>query len=137
MLIIGYGNTLRHDDAVGPMIVQWLRSGVSAHQLLPEHAELVSRAKRVIFIDASISIAPGKILFYRIREKELSNAGIGHYMSPETILKYAKELYGRAPEKAHVIAIGAASLEVGEGLTPRVESVARRLVKHLSYWLTR
>ena len=58
-------------------------------------------------------------------------------MSPEMILKYAKELYGRVPERAYIIAIGAASLDIGEGLTPQVAPVVRRLVKHLSYWLTR
>jgi len=138
-LIIGYGNTLRHDDAVGPAIIQWLTpppSGVElmeAHQLLPEFAEPVSRAKRVIFIDASISIPPGTIQFRRIKPAE---SRLGHHMSPEAVLMLAKTLYGHAPD-ATVIAIGACFLDVGEGLSPQVESVARRLTRHLSYWLTR
>jgi len=163
-LIIGYGNTLRRDDGVGPMIIQWLRQirdatvrecltqsmvetlpngrvsddlqFLDAHQLLPEHAEPVSNVRRVIFIDADITVAPGRVKFRRIHAKMPSNPSVGHNVSPELILTLADALYGHAPP-ATVIAIGVSSLDLGEGLTPQVESVARRLVKHLSYWLTR
>jgi len=165
-LVIGYGNTLRRDDGVGPMIVEWLRQirgatvrerltqsaaktlpndrvsddltseFLEAHQLLPEHADPVSRASRVIFIDADVTVAPGRVKFRRIHAKMPSNSSVGHNVSPELILTLAEALYGHAPP-ATVIAIGVSSLDIGEGLTPLVESVARRLVKHLSYWFTR
>ncbi len=59
-LVIGYGNTLRSDDAVGPTAVEELDRlhlpGVhtlSYPLLTPEAAEPVSRAREVIFIDAA------------------------------------------------------------------------------------
>ncbi|MCL2646730.1 MAG: hydrogenase maturation protease [Phycisphaerales bacterium] len=125
------------------MIVQWLRESVGegiqlldAHQLLPELADPVSRAHRVIFIDASVTVAPGRVKFRHIHAKMPSNPSVGHNVSPELILTLVEALYGHAPP-ATVIAIGASSLELGEGLTPQVERTARRLVKHLTYWLTR
>jgi hydrogenase maturation protease len=51
VLVIGYGNTLRRDDAVGPLsaeeVSRWGRPGVvplDLAQLLPELAERLSRA---------------------------------------------------------------------------------------------
>ena len=60
-LVIGYGNTLRADDGLGPAVAERLGSewadedvGVLSCQLLtPELAEPVSRAEIVVFIDAA------------------------------------------------------------------------------------
>src|SRR5690349_11507086 len=59
-LVIGYGNDLRGDDAVGQRVAmavaRWRRPGVmaiAAHQLTPELATWLVRAKFAIFVDAS------------------------------------------------------------------------------------
>ena len=54
VLVIGYGNTLRQDDGVGPYVAErfeelglpGVRTLVEA-QLSPEHAEVISMAKAV------------------------------------------------------------------------------------------
>src|SRR5579863_2441204 len=65
-LIIGIGNPLRGDDGLGWRAVESLRQiaslqeveTVTCHQLTPEMAESVSRAERVVFIDAYVGSPP-------------------------------------------------------------------------------
>ncbi|MFN8521167.1 MAG: hypothetical protein U0667_17685 [Chloroflexota bacterium] len=51
-----------------------------------------------------------------------------HQMDPATIAGLASELYGSAPE-VHVVRVGVASLDVGEELSPSVESVVPAVVE--------
>jgi hydrogenase maturation protease len=58
-LVIGYGNSLRGDDGVGPLVAEqvatWNLSDVrslSVHQLTPELAVDIAQVETVFFIDA-------------------------------------------------------------------------------------
>jgi hydrogenase maturation protease len=58
-LVIGYGNSLRGDDGVGPLVAEQVAEwnlpdvrSLSVHQLTPELASEMALAKTVIFIDA-------------------------------------------------------------------------------------
>src|SRR5262245_16832288 len=62
VMVLGYGNTLRRDDAVGPLVAEavsrWGRPDVVAlavPQLVPELAEPLSRARLAIFVDAALT----------------------------------------------------------------------------------
>ncbi len=66
-LVIGYGNTLRGDDGVGPRVVEAIEKlnlpGVRTlvcQQLSPEYADPVSRAHTVVFVDAAVD-APREV----------------------------------------------------------------------------
>src|SRR3954471_3504710 len=59
VLVIGYGNTLRSDDGVGPHIAieaaAWglpRLETIAVPQLTPELAELLASAELLIFVDA-------------------------------------------------------------------------------------
>ena len=59
ILVIGYGNTLRQDDALGCLIAdevgRWQRTGVrsmSLAQLTPELAAELAAAETAVFVDA-------------------------------------------------------------------------------------
>ena len=61
VLVIGYGNTLRGDDGVGPRVVEAIGTlglpGVRTlicPLLTPELADPISRAEKVIFVDAAM-----------------------------------------------------------------------------------
>src|SRR5690349_6241379 len=85
VLIVGYGNPLRGDDAFGFLAAEKLRSEIvsadvevlALHQLVPELMEPVSRAELAIFIDASTpSPSPG----------ELAGGGcLTHHETPESL----------------------------------------------------
>jgi hydrogenase maturation protease len=126
LLIIGYGNPLRGDDAVGYLAAERLRELLTGpdieilavHQLTPELADPISRAERVIFIDAAVTGEPGVIL-----ERPITPApdpsGFTHHSTPSALLAASATLFGSSPE-ATLYSIPGESFEFGEGLTPRV-----------------
>jgi hydrogenase maturation protease len=129
-LIIGYGNRLRGDDGAGVEAAIALReAGVPArevHQLVPELAENLSAADRVIFIDADAALAPGEV---RVDYVDSESGGIfEHHATPANLLCLAREIYGRAPE-AVVIGIGGASHDFGAEMSPSVRTAIGKVVE--------
>ena len=110
-LIVGYGNTLRGDDAVGPQLATIL-GGIAVHQLLPELAERIAAEDRVLFIDARADLAPGEVRTMPVESESAST----HWCSPGWLLHLAQEVYGRSPE-AVLIGIGVESFEMGAPLS--------------------
>lgn len=137
-LVVGYGNTLRGDDGLGPQAVDRLRqllSGtelckvefpavefpavefLSCFQLAPEHAELIAAFDLVIFIDASVEGRPGEVKVERISaDAAQAEASLTHHVSPAALLALASTLYGRAPTAMLVTGTGA-NFDDGEGLS--------------------
>ena len=143
VLVIGYGNTLRGDDGVGPAIAEQLAETfcgvgravfVTVHQLMPELAEELAGARRAVFVDASVEKAAGKVAIRRIRAQDscFTPASLGHHATPEGLLALSSGLYGRAPV-AWSIGVGVCNLEVGDVLSPLVARAANRLCRRLAY----
>jgi hydrogenase maturation protease len=110
-LIVGYGNSLRGDDAVGPQLATML-GGIAVQQLVPELAERIAAEDRVIFIDARTDLAPGDVHVMPVDGESAST----HWCSPGWLLRLAKEVYGKFPE-AVLVGIGAESFELGAPLS--------------------
>ena len=141
-LIIGYGNALRGDDAVGLHAAHELESlflgdpevGVIAcHQLTPELADDISACELVIFLDASCE---GKAGTVRCRPISLQSApgAFTHQLDPASLLSAAEQLYGEAPP-AFCITVTGWSFEIGSKLSggaqqrlPELVSRTRELV---------
>lgn len=127
ILIIGYGNPLRGDDAVGYVAAERL-DGLARQQLTPELMEPISQAARVIFIDAKAGGEPGAI-----EERALKPAPAGtaftHYATPEALLAGAHKLYGRCPP-ATLITIAGSDFELGHPLSPPVRQALKKLLRH-------
>ena len=127
VLILGYGNPLRGDDAAGWRAAQLLSETeasdqvevLACHQLTPELAELLSRCSRAIFIDASVQDAPGYVRCRRIAPLGAKGSAFTHDFTPESLLGMAAALYGSSPE-ALLISIGAESFEPGADFSPAV-----------------
>ena len=137
LLIIGYGNRLRGDDAVGYLVAERLQglsppAGVKVlalHQLTPELAEGISQAGQVIFIDAAATGIPGEILERSVTPR-VQVGGYTHHSTPEGLLAAAADLYGRAPQ-ATLYAIPSQSFELSEELTLPVQNALEQLVTRL------
>jgi len=110
-LIIGYGNSFRGDDAVGPQLAAIL-GGLAVQQLVPELAERLAAEERVIFIDARADLPPGDVQMMPVDGESAST----HWCSPGSLLRLALEVYGKAPE-AVLIGIGAESFDLGAPLS--------------------
>lgn len=120
-LLIGYGNSLRADDGVGPLIAAEVagsgRNNVRAlavPQLVPELAEAISDVDRVIFVDAragrgGLSIEPLQPC------QQLDD--LAHFADPKGLLGLTKAIYGAEP-RAWIVAVPAERFDYGEALSP-------------------
>ena len=135
ILVIGYGNTLRGDDGVGPRVadaVDALRlPGVwtlACHQLSPEHAEPISESDCVIFVDAVVD-GPRQVQLRRLEPGHTSQL-MAHAADPRTMLALARDVFGRAPT-AWWLTIPAVELGFGEILSAEATAGCREASKQI------
>jgi hydrogenase maturation protease len=135
-LVIGYGNELRADDGAGFALVERLAADpppsrrpidyLARRQLTPELALDVSRADRLVLVDATTELPAGEIDVHRLEaDARVDAAPSSHHMTPQLLIGLATELYGATPE-AWLVSIGAASLELGEGISVAVGATLER-----------
>jgi len=124
-LVIGYGNTLRGDDGVGPRVAEAIGNlqlpGVRTlicPLLTPELADPVSRAGKVIFVDAAVD-APKEVQWRKLEPNETLQL-MAHAADPHTLLALARDVFGRAPE-AWWLTIPAVDLGFSEEFSPAVQ----------------
>lgn len=134
VMVVGYGNSLRSDDGVGPAVAARLAgdprlAGVlirSEHQLTPELAADASQASLLVLVDAGTDEAPGEVSVRRLEPSPVEGGTAWtHHLDPSALVGLARELWGSAPPVI-VVSIGPASLEVGEGLTEIVAPAVTR-----------
>lgn len=158
ILVIGYGNDLRRDDGIGPQVARivasWKRPGLESmatHGLMPELAEPISRAERVVFVDArqDTPLDDGEVLLRHIIPDETAVADaerkepmtpvsgfLGHTSSPEWLLELAEAVYGRAPP-ACLVTIPASDFGYGEGFSPRALVGIQSVLAMIGQWTNR
>ena len=125
-MIIGYGNPLRGDDGVAWRVVEALAAelppdeALTVHQLTPELAEPISRARLVVFVDAAVGDPPGQVRCFPLAPAP-GHPG-SHETTPAGLLALAVELFGRCPP-AYMVTITSGSFDVGETLSEVVEAV--------------
>jgi hydrogenase maturation protease len=124
LLVIGYGNELRGDDGVGPKVAAAVEAlhlpGVQTlicQQLSPEHAEPVSQARVVVFVDAAVD-AHREVQFRKL-EPTGSSQLMAHAADPRTMLALARDVFGHCPE-AWWLTIPAEHTGFSEQLSPSV-----------------
>jgi len=125
MLVIGYGNTLRGDDGVGPRVAEAVGAlrlpGVRTlicQQLSPEHAAPISLAEKVIFVDAAVD-APQKVQLRQLEPNDTSQL-MAHAADPRTMLALSRDVFGHVP-RAWWLTIPAVKMEFSESLTPEAQ----------------
>jgi hydrogenase maturation protease len=136
-LIIGYGNRLRGDDAIGPIAAEHLREIVSdpeveilaLHQLTPELMEPISRTARVIFIDATAAGEPG-VVEERPVTADPQGGNFTHHSTPGSLLAGARALFGHAPE-ATLYTVRGEDFSFGEHLTPCTGKALLKVLERL------
>jgi hydrogenase maturation protease len=134
-LIVGYGNPLRGDDGVGQAVARAFAdnsaiAGVDAlacHQLTPELAERFAASARVVLIDVAAGLGAGRVSVTLLQPAPAPASTLGHHVEPAQLLHLAQALYGRSPE-AHLVTVGAGSLELGEGLSPPVAAALPEVI---------
>jgi hydrogenase maturation protease len=125
-LVIGYGNTLRRDDGVGPGVAESIEAlglpevrALACALLTPELAEPVARARVVVFVDAAVD-APREVQLRSLKPAD-SPRILAHAADPPTLLALARDVFGHAPQ-AWLLTIPIEDLGIGEELS----ALARR-----------
>ena len=125
LLVIGYGNSLRCDDGVGPKVAEAVEAlhlpevrTLVCQQLSPEHAEPISKVRTVIFVDAAMD-APGEVQLRKLEPGETTQL-MAHAADPRTMLALARDVFGRAPE-AWWLTIPAVKLAFGTDFSPAAQ----------------
>ena len=140
-LVIGYGNTLRGDDGVGPRVAETIGNlhlpGVRTlicPLLTPELADPVSRAEKVIFVDAAVD-APKFVQWRKLEPNDTSQL-MAHAADPRTLLAISRDVFGRAPE-AWWLTIPAVDLSFTEDFSPEAERGFDEAVKKIQFFCAR
>jgi hydrogenase maturation protease len=130
ILVFGYGNPSRGDDALGPLLIERLESmlgkadippedGVECltdFQLQIEHALDLRGRRRVLFIDAHIDCEPPWRLTRLRPERDASYST--HAISPSAVLRVYQEYFDEQPPPSFLLGIRGERFELGEPLSP-------------------
>lgn len=137
ILIFGFGNPSRGDDALGPLFVERVEAlglpGVGCltdFQLQVEHALDLKGRRRVLFVDASLN-APESFGATPIGPSK-DESFTTHAMTPQAVLQVYRDLEGADPPPAWLLAIRGERFELGEPLS---EAAAYRLDEAVA-WAT-
>lgn len=101
--IVGYGNTLRGEDAFGFEVIEELQKLplkdtklILTHQLTPEIVLELLDAEEIVFIDTCYDEANHYELACSLSEQNALT--LTHHISPKTLVQMLKELYGKNPK---------------------------------------
>jgi hydrogenase maturation protease len=125
VLVIGYGNTLRGDDGIGPAVARAVAERafpgvrvIITQQLTPELAADLAACRRAVFIDAATT---GEAVATTQVAAGPSPPSLTHGLDPRALLTLAGSANGSSPE-AWLVTVPGTNFGYGEGL-----SVAARL----------
>jgi hydrogenase maturation protease len=154
ILLIGCGNSLRKDDGAGLVLAELLERSwqlansrvqrISVHQLTPELAELIAAksVSVVVFFDSRLTTEMQGMGVVEVHPLALtsSSSSLAHHCNPETVMLYARWLYGKKVPSWKV-AIGGRDFAHGEGLSPMAQEAIAEALDVACFsphaWLTR
>jgi len=138
LLVIGYGNRLRGDDAVGPLaadaVAAWRLPGVEAvavPQLTPELAAPLAEAWCAVFVDAATDADE---VSCRAVHPSATPCAMGHALDPGGLLGLALQAFGRAPG-AWLVTIPTSAFEIGARLSPAARAGLDEALDRMRRWL--
>ena len=141
ILLLALGNGSRGDDGVGVALGRALAARLppgAAHveeaiQLLPEHAEAAARAEAVVFLDATVTGAPGEVHTHHVNARSAREALL-HALTPEEVLGLARLAYGRSPPGL-LVTVAGKDFSFVERLSDEVQASVPAAVEKALAWL--
>jgi hydrogenase maturation protease len=127
LLVFGYGNPSRGDDALGPELVRLLEDDQSRRpswsgltvltdfQLQPEHALDLDGRDAVVFVDAAASGPEPYVLTRIAAARDVSYTS--HALSPAAVLHVRESVLERPAVPAYLLAIRGYGFELGDRMT--------------------
>jgi len=128
ILLFGYGNLSRGDDALGPLLLEHVESHcgldtveiLSDFQLQIEHALDLENRRLVLFVDASVACADA--FDFTVLKPARDKSYTTHAMSPAAVLDVYQSIKKQTPPPCFLLSIKAEKFELGEGLSANAEN---------------
>ena len=128
VLLFGYGNLSRGDDALGPLLLEYAESHcdldaieiLTDFQLQIEHALDLENRRLVMFVDAAVACAdPFSFTVLKpVRDKSYTT----HAMSPAAVLDVYRSIKKQTPPPCFLLSIKAEQFELGEDLSANAKT---------------
>ena len=140
VLVFGWGNPSRGDDALGPLFVEAVEAmqlrGVECltdFQLQVEHALDLRARERVLFVDASADAAAPFTLerIEPVRDASFTT----HAVSPQAVLQVYCDLEAEAPPPCWLLAIRGEAWELGTPPSANARHNLQAAIEHVGGWL--
>lgn len=146
ILIFGWGNPSRGDDALGPLFVERVEAlnlpGVECltdFQLQVEHALDLQDRERILFVDASLDTGTEDLPPFRHRRLFPARDATfsTHAMTPEAVMQVFVDLHDDNPPPCELLAIRGERFELGESLTPSAADNLNAALQWARTWIVR
>lgn len=143
ILIFGYGNLSRGDDALGPLLLDYIQDHFDPSsfeiqtdfQLQIEHAlDMIGRSM-VLFIDASVDCS--KAFDFTRLTPACDKSYTTHAMSPAAVLEVYRTIRTEMPPPSFLLSIKGEQFELGAALSPQAESNLERAKEFIQLLLSR
>lgn len=139
LLIFGYGNPGRGDDALGTLLIERLAQleleGVTClvdMQLLIEHASDLTGFDQILFVDADISC--GEPFEFSAVHAEKDSSYTSHTLTPAALLFVYLQIYQHAAPPAFLLRIRGYHFELGDTLSARAGVNLEAAIKQIQQW---
>ena len=129
VLVFGYGNLSRGDDALGPLLLEYIERSakhvlhsvdiLSDFQLQVEHALDLENRELVLFVDASVACV--NAFDFAELEPARDKSYTTHAMSPAAVLAVYQSIKKQAPPPCFLLSVKGEQFELGEDLSANAE----------------
>lgn len=131
VLVFGYGNISRGDDALAPLLIERLQQQRPLHycghpikflteyQIQIEHILDIQGCERVLLVDAHQALDQA-CNFKKLRPR-LETSYTTHGVSPATLLSIYQQTLKQSPPPCYLLALQGQSFNLGESLSPMAE----------------
>jgi hydrogenase maturation protease len=144
ILILAYGNLSRGDDALAPLLLEYVQNLPEAllekvecltdFQLQIEHALDLQNRELVLFSDASVANQQ-PIEFCQLHPA-YDNSYTTHAMNPAAVMQVYQDTLKAAPPPCFLLTLQGTEFELGAGLSPIAEQSLQQACEFIHVLLT-
>ena len=139
LLLFGYGNPGRGDDALGPRLIERVESLALAQvtclvdmQLLIEHATDLSGFDQILFVDADMSC--NEPFEFSTVDAKKDESYTSHAITPATLLFIYQQIYQRQAPPAFLLRVRGYYFELDDLLSQQADINLDAAVRHVQQW---
>ncbi|MCP5244133.1 MAG: hydrogenase maturation protease [Burkholderiales bacterium] len=137
ILLFGYGNPGRGDDALGPLLVERFRRPQRAHvrvqtdmQLLIEHVTDLQGCGQVVFADADVGCA--EPFHFSAIQAQQDDSYTSHALTPAALLHVYRQVYQCDAPAAFLLRIRGYNFALGDSLSDRAADNLNAAVRFIN-----